>query len=128
VLKPAGHLILVLMHPCFRIPKQSAWGWDEKSKSQFRRVDQYLTSSKTPIQMHPGSDPSSTTLTFHRPLQAYLNTLGSHGLLIDHIEEWPSHKKSQPGPKAAALDKSRKEIPLFLAIRARKMSLPKTAL
>ncbi len=48
-----------------------------------------------------------------------VHTLGRRaGLLIDHIEEWPSHKSSQEGPKKAALDRARKEIPMFLAVRA----------
>jgi len=119
LLKPGSPLIVVLMHPCFRIPKQSSWGWDEQVGAQYRRVDQYLTSSQAEIQMHPGAAPSETTTTFHRPLQAYINTLGNAGLLVDHVDEWTSHKTSQAGPKKAALDRSRKEIPMFLAIRAR---------
>lgn len=118
LLKPQGKLILVMMHPSFRIPKKSGWGWDERTHSQYRRVEGYMSSTQTKIQMHPGADPSATTVTFHRPLQAYINTLTSHGLLIDHLDEWVSHKTSQPGPKQAALDQSRKDIPMFMAIRA----------
>ena len=43
------------------------------------------------------------------------------GLLIDAIEEWPSHKNSTSGPRAAAENSARKEIPMFLALRARKI-------
>ena len=124
LLKPNGMLIVVLMHPCFRIPRQSDWHWDNAAATQSRLVRQYLTSSSIPIQTHPGlaahgKDASATT-HFHRPLQAYINTLGNAGLLLDHIEEWPSHKKSQPGPRQVALDRARKEIPMFLALRARR--------
>ena len=28
-LRPGGRLALLLTHPCFRIPRQSGWGWDE---------------------------------------------------------------------------------------------------
>jgi 2-polyprenyl-3-methyl-5-hydroxy-6-metoxy-1,4-benzoquinol methylase len=129
LLKPGGSLILVMMHPCFRIPKQSDWHWDNASSTQSRLVRQYLTSANIEIQTHPGraahgKDDAATT-HFHRPLQAYINTLGNAGLLIDHIEEWPSHKKSQPGPRQAALDQARKEIPMFLALRARPASHPR---
>jgi 2-polyprenyl-3-methyl-5-hydroxy-6-metoxy-1,4-benzoquinol methylase len=125
LLKPGGSLILVMMHPCFRVPKQSDWLWEEKAGTQARLTRQYLTSSTIPIQTRPGlaahgKDASSTT-HFHRPLQAYVNTLGNAGLLIDHIEEWPSHKKSEPGPRQKGLDQSRKEIPMFLALRARRI-------
>ena len=121
-LKPGGLLVVVMMHPCFRVPRASSWCWDEMAESQYRRVDRYLTSEKIAIAMHPGSEPTEATLSFHRPLQAYINTLGSAGLLIDHIEEWTSHKQPPPGKRFAALDKSRREIPLFLALRARSMA------
>jgi ubiquinone/menaquinone biosynthesis C-methylase UbiE len=119
LLTPGGKLVVVMMHPCFRIPRASQWGWDERAGRQYRRIEQYLTSSRTEIQIHPGSAPSKTTPTFHRPLQAYVNTLGSAGFAIDRLEEWPSHKTSPEGPRKRALDQSRKEIPLFLALRAR---------
>jgi 2-polyprenyl-3-methyl-5-hydroxy-6-metoxy-1,4-benzoquinol methylase len=128
ILKPGGVLIAVMMHPCFRIPRQSDWLWEDRGSGgvgeQVRTIKQYLTSSKVDIQTHPGlaahGKSETTTPHFHRPLQAYINTLGNAGLLIDHVEEWISHKTSQPGPKKAALDRARKEIPMFLALRARK--------
>ncbi len=117
-LKPGGKLVVVLLHPCFRIPKKSDWQWDQQNAAQHRRVEGYLTSEKIPIAMHPGRDDGLTTITFHRPLQAYINTLGSAGLWIDHTEEWISGKMPPHGIRFAALDKSRREIPLFLALRA----------
>ncbi|NJL31655.1 MAG: hypothetical protein HC898_08505 [Phycisphaerales bacterium] len=38
--------------------------------------------------------------------------------MVDHMEEWVSHKRSDPGPRAEAEDFSRSQIPMFLAIRA----------
>ena len=127
-LVPGGSLILVMMHPCFRIPQKSDWIWEDKGSggvgAQGRVIYEYLASSKIEIQTHPGQAAhgkvSPSTAHFHRPLQAYINTLGNAGLFIDHIEEWVSHKSSQPGPKKAALDHARNQIPLFLALRARK--------
>jgi ubiquinone/menaquinone biosynthesis C-methylase UbiE len=127
LLKPGGTLIVVMMHPCFRIPRQSDWIWQQEidGGAQARLVRQYLSSTKIDIQTHPGKaahgKSDQSTPHFHRPLQAYINTLGNAGLPIDHIEEWVSHKTSQAGPKKAALDKARKEIPMFLAVRARRM-------
>jgi ubiquinone/menaquinone biosynthesis C-methylase UbiE len=128
-LKTGGHLIVVMMHPAFRVPKASDWGWKDAGSGgvgeQGRVVYQYLSSSKIEIQTHPGKAAhgkgSPTTPHFHRPLQAYVNTMGNAGLLIDHVEEWASHKTSEAGPKKAALDRARKEIPMFLALRARKV-------
>ncbi|MDD5109809.1 MAG: class I SAM-dependent methyltransferase [Patescibacteria group bacterium] len=118
VLKPGGGLYLVLNHPAFRIPKGSAWGYDENAKVQYRRMDRYLSEARIKIQMHPGDDPQQHTVTFHRPLQLYFKSLTRHGFCVRRLEEWISHRKSQTGPRAAAEDRARKEIPLFLALEA----------
>ncbi len=117
-LKPGGKLVIVMMHPCFRGPKQTQWGWDDKEKIQFRRVDRYLLPRKSPIVTHPGKDPGKYTWSFHKPIEAYVKALRNAGLLVDAIEEWPSHKKSTSGPRAPAENVAREEIPMFLAIRA----------
>jgi ubiquinone/menaquinone biosynthesis C-methylase UbiE len=118
VLRPGGRVVLVMMHPCFRGPKETSWGWDEAKKVQYRRVDRYLLPRKTPITTHPGKDAAQYTWTFHKPLEAYVKALRGAGLLVDALEEWPSHKSSTSGPRAPAENQARKEIPLFLAIRA----------
>lgn len=118
VLKKNGRLIWVLNHPCFRIPRQSGWGFDEKRKLQYRRIDRYMTEMKIPIQMHPGSAPGVHTWTFHRPLSAYFDRLGSLGFAVTKLEEWTSKRQSRPGLKAKAENTAREEIPLFLAISA----------
>ncbi|HEX4124631.1 MAG TPA: class I SAM-dependent methyltransferase [Tepidisphaeraceae bacterium] len=121
LLRPAGRFVLVMMHPCFRGPKETSWGWDPEQSVQYRRVDRYLLPRKTPITTHPGSAPSEYTWSFHKPLESYAKALRNAGLLIDALEEWPSHKSSQPGPRAAAENQARKEIPMFLALRALKL-------
>lgn len=122
VLKTSGRFVMVMMHPCFRITGQSAWGWDEKENIQYRRIDGYLLPRKTPIAAHPGSDPGVYTWTFHKPLEAYVKVLGRSGLAIDALEEWASHKTSTSGPRAHAENVARKEIPMFLALRAIKIT------
>ncbi len=119
---PYPRLVIVMMHPCFRGPKATSWGWDEAAGVQFRRVDRYLVPRKEPIVTHPGKNPGQYTWTFHRPLQTYAKALRGAGLFIDAIEEWPSHKMSQPGPRASAENTARKEIPMFLVIRAVKIA------
>lgn len=121
-LRPDGRFVAVLMHPAFRIPRASSWGWDEKREAQYRRVDRYLSASRVDIQIHPGSDPSATVASYHRPLEAYVNGLAAAGLLVERLEEWPSHKTSPAGPRKRALDESRNEIPMFLALVARKVA------
>lgn len=119
VIKPEGRFLCVLNHPTFRIPKHSSWGWDEELKTQFRRVDAYMTPHKVEIDMHPGKREKKQTYSFHRSLQDHFKALAKAGFAVTRLEEWISHKKSGKGPRQAAEDRARKEFPLFLAIEAR---------
>jgi SAM-dependent methyltransferase len=116
-LKKGGRLLLVLNHPCFRIPRQSSWGVDEAAKLQYRRMNAYMSSLNIPIQMHPGKKGDSTTYSYHHPLSTYASWLQESGFLIRSMEEWCSDKKSEGG-RARMEDRARREIPLFLAILA----------
>lgn len=117
-LKPGGRFILVLNHPCFRIPRQSHWEIDPKKKCQYRRIDLYMSTLKIPIQTHPSQQGNSpSTVSFHRPLSVYSAALKKAGFLIENIQEWCSDKKST-GKTAAMENRSRKEFPLFLALSA----------
>jgi hypothetical protein len=62
---------------------------------------------------------SETTWSFHHPLSYYSKCLYENGFVILKIEEWISDKKSE-GKRAAMENQSRKEIPLFLTILAKK--------
>tara|TARA_B100000686_G_C16752452_1_gene953388 strand:+ start:1331 stop:2155 length:825 start_codon:yes stop_codon:yes gene_type:complete len=120
-LKPRGRFVFVATHPCFRIPRQSHWGWDEEKKTQFRRVDHYATAIDIPILTPPMADSKIFTKTHHRSLQDYFLALAKAGLCVDALEEWTSHKSSRPGKRSRAENRARKEIPLFLAVRARRV-------
>jgi ubiquinone/menaquinone biosynthesis C-methylase UbiE len=121
-LRDGGRFIIVMMHPAFRGPKETGWGWDDQQKVQYRRVDRYLIPRKSPIVAHPGAAPDVYTWTFHKPIEAYVKASRNAGLLIDALEEWPSHKISDSGPRAHAENVARKEIPMFLALRAIKVA------
>jgi len=124
VLKKEGELFIVLNHPAFRIPNGSSWEYDEKNQMQYRRIDHYAIPFSSKIDMTPGTkNPKEKkyTVSFHRPLQEYVKALTKAGLVITGLEEWHSHKKSQRGPRAKAEDTARKEFPLFLMIRAKKV-------
>lgn len=116
VLKPGGRLVILMTHPCFRVPRQSGWGYDEDRKLQFRRVDRYLTPLPVPMKQHA----EGVTISFHRPVSEYVNGLAAVGLLVDHMDEIPAedplNKKRTKAEKMADA-----EIPLFMALRARKV-------
>jgi len=112
-------LVIVLNHPAFRIPRQSSWGIDEGRKIQYRRIDKYMTPMEIPINMNPSDRNSPITLSYHHSLSDYSKMLHDTGFVIDLIEEWTSDKESE-GRVAKMENRSRSEIPLFLAIRALK--------
>jgi ubiquinone/menaquinone biosynthesis C-methylase UbiE len=116
-----GRLIIVMNHPCFRIPRQSSWGIDSPKKLQYRRIDRYFSPLKIPIQTHPSHGGDSTqTFSFHHPLSSYFQWLKEAGFVIDALEEWCSDKKSS-GAAASYENRSRKEFPLFLTLSAQKV-------
>lgn len=118
-LQKKGQLILVLNHPCFRIPRQTSWGIDEQKKIQYRRIDRYLSSMNIPIQTHPGKQQELQTMSYHFPLSSYSKWLSESGFSIEILDEWCSDKVST-GKNAAMENRARTEIPLFLAIVAQK--------
>lgn len=119
-LKKGGKLLIVLNHPCYRIPRQSSWEVDEKMKLQFRRVNTYMSAQEIPIQTNPGKGGhSETTFSYHNPLSTYSNWLQTGKFAITAMEEWCSDKKSEGG-RAKMEDRARREFPLFLAILATK--------
>lgn len=115
-LRKGGKLVLILNHPCFRIPRQSEWGVDEAKKLQYRRLNSYMSEQTIPIQMNPGKS-EEVTYSYHHPLTEYFQWLSGAGLDVESLEEWCSDKKSE-GKFAKMEDRARKEFPLFLAIRA----------
>ena len=93
---------------------------------QYRKVEKYLSEINIPIELAPFKGTKETkkvtTITFHRSLQWYMKAFRNAGFAITNIEEWISHKTSQPGPRQHAEDTARKEIPMFMAIELKKVS------
>ncbi len=118
ILKPEGKLFIVLNHPAFRVLKESSWGYDDVTKTQYRRIDRYMSESKVEVDMNPSKPGTVTTISFHRPLQYYFKTLANAGFAVARLEEWLSHRDSQEGPRKLAEDRARMEIPLFLYLEA----------
>lgn len=121
-LKHGGDFVLVINHPSFRIPRQSSWGKDESNKLEYRRVNRYLSALEIPINAHPGLSDSPLTWTYHNPLEYYVKAMKSAGLVVSDLEEWTSDKVSV-GKAAKGENRARAEFPLFMAIRAVKLSV-----
>lgn len=116
VLKPNGRVVIFMVHPAFRPPRGSGWGFDAKRKLTYRRIERYLTPAAVPMkeyaEVRKGA-PRGATISFHRPLMDYVNALAEHGLWVDAMLELPD-------PVAPDDSRSNPEVPLFLALRARR--------
>lgn len=119
-LETGGRFLIVMNHPCFRIPRQSSWGVDEPKKIQYRRIDRYLSPLTIPIKTHPGKPDETETISFHRPISTYVNVLNEAGFVVEQMDEWISNKEST-GSKAKMENRAREEFPLFLFIKAKKV-------
>ncbi len=106
-----GRMVIFMIHPCFRIPRQSGWGFDEKRKLHYRRIDRYLSPLAVPMKTYQGH----TTRSYHRPLQEYVQALLNAGFQLDAWEEIADSRRKPNGQK-----NPNEDIPLFLALRAYK--------
>lgn len=118
-LAPSGRLVLLMKHPCFRVPRQSGWGWDARRGLRYRRVDRYLAPLAVPMKAYGGSRTGSTR-TFHHPLATYINALAAHGLLVEAMRELPGPDSALRSGDAGADAAPNHDIPLFLGLRAAK--------
>lgn len=118
-LKPGGSLVCVLNHPAFRIPRQSSWEIDERSKLEYRRINRYMTPIEIPINTHPGQKNSPVTWSYHHPISYFVESITKSGCVITGLEEWISDKESE-GKFKKMENRARTEFPLFLTIIATK--------
>lgn len=124
-LKPGGRFVAIFMHPCFRIPRQTHWGWDEGRKLQYRRVDRYGVELEIPIVTHPGKGGEEQTIFHHRPLGVVQSAFGAAGLAITGTRELMSHRRSQAGgARSKGEHRAAREFPMFLAIAGVKIGGP----
>jgi len=115
-LRGGGRLVILMTHPCFRVPRQSGWEHDPQRDLNFRRVDRYLTPLAVPIKAY-GKKRSGVSISFHRPLSHYVNGLAACGLLVDELQEISTYETGLTQAEQRAND----EIPLFVGLRACKV-------
>jgi ubiquinone/menaquinone biosynthesis C-methylase UbiE len=172
LLREGGRLVLLMTHPCFRVPRQSGWGHDTQRGLRFRRVDRYLNPLAIPMKQYSDANrqhsarnaPSGrnarsrtntrsnaytnsrpnarsdiesaergVSISFHRPLNHYVNSLADCGLLVAAFREIAAEnegngnangnaKGNAIGDTSTPLEqRANAEIPLFLGIRALKI-------
>lgn len=116
-LRPRGRVVLLMTHPSFRQPRHAGWGFDEGRKLVFRRVDAYLTPMAVPMKT---LGEGAATRSYHRPISSYVNGLAAIGLSVDAMREL-TDLPGELRPRARReLGRAEAEIPLFLALRARR--------
>ncbi len=118
-LREGGRLVILMTHPCFRVPRQSGWEHDPQRDLHFRRVDRYLTPLMVPIKSY-GRKRTGVSISFHRPLSHYVNGLAACGLLVDELQEITTFETGA----TQAERRANGEIPLFIGLRARKLRPP----
>ncbi|MBZ0296296.1 MAG: class I SAM-dependent methyltransferase [Anaerolineae bacterium] len=117
-LREGGRIVILMRHPCFRVPRQSGWGYDQNRKLQYRRVDSYLTPLSVPMKSYGKQKQQGATISFHRPLHQYINALSDCDLLLDRLDEITTYKQAD----SRAEKRINNEIPLFVALRAVKIT------
>ncbi|MHB9134747.1 MAG: class I SAM-dependent methyltransferase [Armatimonadota bacterium] len=122
LLKPGGHFIFTIMHPCFQPPfmvKYAELG--EEDALTIRRngvkIPHYLTPAATRGIGIAGQ--AEAQYYFHRPLSAYLNTAFAAGFVLDGLEEpcFPPEGANPTGLRWREMP----EIPPLLAVRLRNL-------
>lgn len=114
LLKSGGELVIFMVHPAFRIPRQSGWGKDVARKLTFRRVDRYKTEVTIPLPQRTGLPAGRqgprevTSFFYHRPLDSYALALKDAGFSIKDLKEVYSSTKGHES-----------EFPHFLLIHAK---------
>jgi SAM-dependent methyltransferase len=116
-LRPRSRVVVLMTHPSFRQPRHAGWGFDDGRKLVYRRVDAYLTPMAVPMKAIGGGVP---TRSFHRPLSSYVNGLAAVGFSIDALRETPDLSGERRPHGRRPETRADAEIPLFLALRARR--------
>ncbi len=115
-LRGMSRIVVLMTHPAFRQPRHAGWGFDESRKITYRRVDAYLGEMAVPMK----SIGDARTVAFHRPISIYVNAFAAAEFTTDAMLEIPDlPTELRPAGRRPA-DRADAEIPLFLALRARR--------
>ncbi|MFL5679981.1 MAG: class I SAM-dependent methyltransferase [Chloroflexota bacterium] len=117
VLRATSRIVVLMTHPAFRQPRHSGWGYDDGRKLTYRRIDAYLTPMAVPMKSVNGGTP---TRAYHRPISAYVSALAAEGFAVDGMTELPDLPAADRPRSRRPETRADAEIPLFLAIRARR--------
>ena len=115
-----GELVLVLTHPCFRVPRHSDWFFERKRQQQHRQVSHYLSPLTLDIQVGHGESQSNST-HYHRPMQSYLRSLGTSGFAVIDAEELCVPFRGSTGKHSQAEVAAHREFPTFLLLHAKRI-------
>jgi SAM-dependent methyltransferase len=115
-LRAKSRVVLLMTHPAFRQPRHAGWGFDHRRKLVYRRIDAYLGEMAVPMKALG----NARTVSFHRPISAYVNELAAVGFAVDAMLELPDLPDIVRPPGRRPADRADKEIPLFLGLRARR--------
>lgn len=105
VIRPGGHLIATITHPCYW---PVYWGYAEKSWFSYSR--EIAIEDRFKISLDSGD--GCITTHVHRPLERYFASISRAGFLVDEVREpMPTEEVGRRYPKPW-------QYPRFLAFRA----------
>lgn len=92
VVKTNGQVLIFMLHPSFKIPRQTGFVYDENRKLVSRRIDAYLTQNSIPYKTDKKSKRYIANF-YHRPLESYINIFSNYGFGLKNLYEVPGYKK-----------------------------------
>lgn len=123
LLKPGGHFVFTLMHPCFNNPFSSHLAEEEDRDGQLittysLKVWGYMTPAQRRGLAIRGQPKAQ--IYFHRPLQTILGSGLSAGFVIDALEERAFPSDHPQGKHALSWGPNYSEIPPVMVVRMRR--------
>ena len=123
MLKPGGHFVFSIMHPCFNNPNMSLeaelkYLSDSCVTVYSAKVFGYMSEVIEPGLAIIGQPESH--LYFHRPLQSILNACFEAGFFLDGLEERAFPPDEQSGSQPLSWGGNFSEIPPVMVLRIRK--------
>jgi hypothetical protein len=126
VFQPMGRFMALFSHPCFDVPKASAWVVERAPSvtTRWRKVSRYRAVFDVPFTWKLPSGGKVVTRNYHRPLSWYFRALREAGFVVLGLDEpAPTQEivQAEAGdswPDTPFLE----QIPLPCIIDARKMN------
>ncbi|MEE8442851.1 MAG: class I SAM-dependent methyltransferase, partial [Dehalococcoidia bacterium] len=89
ILRPGGHFVASITHPCFELGSASAWVVEKlgRTTTVWRKVTRYRENFEDFSEWNVGPGLTLTTPHYHRPLSWYFRAFHAAGFVVTALEE-----------------------------------------